>query len=198
MTLMCNKKSVIFRKKTVLMDASRKKFKRMEIIGAVAVSLCAALFHFTYEFSGDNFFVGLISAVNESVWEHTKIIYFPFLFYAIIEYLVVKPKLLRFFIAQTVSLAFITLITITFFYTYTGMFGGELLILDIICTVIWASLAFMISYKLYYSKYNLEKYKMLYILLFCGQLAIQLLFTPFVPHIPLFMDPESGVYGFPA
>lgn len=178
------------------MEHTQKRFKRLEIIGAVVVSLLAMAFHFTYEFSGETYFVGLISAVNESVWEHTKIIYFPFLFYAIVEYFILKPNWKRFFAAKTVSLAFISLITIAFFYTYTGMFGVELLILDIICTFMWVSLAFLISYKLYYSNYNMERYFGWFCALFIGQFIIQLTFTPFPPNIPLFMDSETGVYGF--
>lgn len=179
---------------------NQAKFKKYEIIGAILVCILAPMFHFTYEWSGENFFVGIISAVNESVWEHTKIIYFPFLFYTIVEYFIVKPDFWRFFCAKTVSLAFISVVTMAFFYTYTGIFGAELLAVDIACTFVWVILAFVISYKLYYSAYQMERYKPLFLLLFFGQLAIQVLFTPFAAQIglPLFMDSETGVFGFPA
>lgn len=173
------------------------RHRKFEIIGIIIVCICAPLLHFTYEWSGDNFFVGLFSAVNESVWEHTKIIYFPFLVYSIIELALLKPDFRRFFAAKTISLAFLTLITIVFFYTYTGMFGvEEILLLDIICTFVWIALAFLISYGLYFSGFELEKYVLFICVLFFAQFAMELLFTPLAPHIPLFMDPGTGTYGF--
>ncbi len=175
----------------------QQRFRKLEIIGAVVVSLCASLFHFTYAFSGNILVVGLISAVNESVWEHTKIVYFPFLFYSIIEYFILKPNFKRFFAAKAVSLAFITIVMISFFYTYTGMFGIESLAVDIAFTFILVILAFVISTKLYHSGYRLERYFPLFCILFFGQLAMQLLFTPFPPQIPLFKDSVTGLFGFP-
>lgn len=62
----------------------------MEVAGALIVCVLAPLFHFLFEWSGSNHFVGLFAAVNESVWEHTKIV-FPFLFVAIAQYFIVKP-----------------------------------------------------------------------------------------------------------
>ena len=64
--------------------------KRLEIIGAIIVCILAPVFHFLFEWSGDNTFVGIFAAVNESVWEHTKIVYFPFLFYSIAEYFILR------------------------------------------------------------------------------------------------------------
>ncbi len=178
------------------MDTNQIKHRRLERIGFVVVCICAMLFHFTYEFSGENYFVGLISAVNESVWEHTKIVYFPFLFYAIIEYFILKPPFKRFFISKTIALAFITVVMISFFYTYSGIIGTEYLIVDIIFTFILSALAFLVSYKVFYSERNLEKYIVLFAMLFVGQLLMEILFTPFPPDLPLFMDSETGVYGF--
>ncbi len=176
----------------------RKRFKKFEVIGIIIACVCAPLLHFTYEWSGGSFIAGLFSAVNESVWEHTKIIYFPILGYAIVEYFILKPDFKRFFAAKTVALAFASLVTISFFYTYTGIFGAELLAVDIACTFVWIILASVIATRLYYSDYRLERYFALFALLFFGQLGMEILFTPFAPGIglPLFMDPESGVFGF--
>ena len=45
----------------------------------LAVVLLGTLWHFAYAISGDAYFVGLIAPVNESVWEHLKIVYLPIL-----------------------------------------------------------------------------------------------------------------------
>jgi len=172
------------------------RHRKFEIIGIIIVCICAPLLHFVYAWLGNNFFVGLFSAVNESVWEHTKIVYFPFLVYSLIELALLKPDFKRFFVSKTIALAFLSLVTISFFYTYTGMFGSELLILDIICTFVWIFLAFLISYRLYYSEYELERYIPIICILFFAQFLAEIMLTPFSPHIPLFMDSETGLYGF--
>lgn len=51
------------------------------------ISILGVLLHFTYEWSNDNPAVGLFSAVNESTWEHLKLIFFPMLLLTMIEFL---------------------------------------------------------------------------------------------------------------
>lgn len=173
-------------------DPGRRSFRRMEIIGYVIVCICAPLLHFTYEWAGENVVAGLFSAVNESVWEHTKLIYFPMLVYAVIEYILLKPDMRRFLAAKSIALAFSSLVTIVFFYAYTGALGAELLLLDVLCTFVWAALGFLISYRLYYSRFRLQRYLPLFLILFLAQLAAQLLFTPYPPGFPLFADHSGG------
>ncbi|MEG0357344.1 MAG: DUF6512 family protein [Christensenellaceae bacterium] len=174
-----------------------KKFFRAEVIGAVLLCVLAPLFHFTYEWSLNNTFVGIISAVNESVWEHTKIIYFPYLFLSIIEYFIIKPDFKRFFAAKSISLALIPAIMIAFFYTYTGAFGIESLAIDIGFTFVLSAIAYVISYKLYQSERNIEKYFVVLLVMFAAVLLMELLFTAFAPHIPLFQSSVDGSFGFP-
>jgi len=133
---------------------SQKKFRNAEWIGFIATCILAPLFHFTYELSGSSQFVGMISAVNESVWEHSKIVYFPFLFYSVAEFFIIKPQAKRFWASKAVAMAFLPAAMFTFFYTYTGMFGVESLAIDIASTLVWLFFAFMISYRLIYRIIN--------------------------------------------
>lgn len=176
----------------------QKDFKRWEIIGIIFTCILAPVFHFTFGWSGGNHIVGTFSAVNESVWEHSKILTFPFIIYAVIEFLILKPEAKKFWAAKAVGFAFLPLVMIAFFYMYTGMFGSENVVIDIISTFVWLILASVIFQKLYNSGYNLEKYFGWFMVLLFGVLAIELLFTYFPPAIPLFRDSESGKYGFPA
>ena len=173
------------------------KFKKAEWIGFIVTSILAPLFHFTFEASGDNLFVGMFSAVNESVWEHTKILYFPFLFYTIVEFFIIKPDVKRFWASKAVAMAFIPVVMIVFFYTYTGMLGIESLAVDIASTFVWLFFAFLISYKLYRSDYDLEKHFGWFVVLLVAVFAVEILFSLFPPHIPLFMNSLTGGYGFP-
>ena len=60
-------------------------------IGVIVFSLIVGtLLHFTYEWSGENKFIASFSAVNESVWEHLKLVFYPMLIAGIVEYFFVK------------------------------------------------------------------------------------------------------------
>ncbi len=49
------------------------------------ISILGTLLHFTWEWSGKNPFVALFSAVNESTWEHLKLLFFPMLLLTLLE-----------------------------------------------------------------------------------------------------------------
>jgi hypothetical protein len=67
-----------------------KKVLIYEIVGTAFIIFLGSAFHFTYEFSGRFAFVGVFSAVNESVWEHLKLAFWPSVIWLLIEYLPVK------------------------------------------------------------------------------------------------------------
>ena len=53
------------------------KMKKIFIWSAIIVSILGTLLHFAYDWSGQNTLVGLFTPVNESTWEHMKLIFFP-------------------------------------------------------------------------------------------------------------------------
>lgn len=54
-----------------------KKLKCCTIIGIIFVLVLGTIFHFLYEWTENNFVVGLFAPINESVWEHMKLVFFP-------------------------------------------------------------------------------------------------------------------------
>lgn len=55
-------------------------FKKYTLIGIVFSMTAGVLLHFLYEWTGRNPVVGAFSPVNESVWEHLKLLFFPVLY----------------------------------------------------------------------------------------------------------------------
>ncbi|MGN0493823.1 MAG: DUF6512 family protein [Acutalibacteraceae bacterium] len=97
------------------------------IIGTVGT-----LWHFIYEWSGGNAVIGIIAPVNESVWEHLKMLFFPALFYFVIEYLLCKKGYENYIPAAVLGI-FAGIFTITaFYYTYSGVLGFGVTALDIV------------------------------------------------------------------
>ena len=69
-----------------------KKYLVLAIISFLIISILGTLLHFTYETSNENVIVGIFSAVNESVWEHLKLIVIPMLIVSIYEYKFLKDN----------------------------------------------------------------------------------------------------------
>ena len=63
--------------------------KKIKIINVVFLFLLSFLWHFMYDLLPNNFFA-LFFPVNESIWEHMKILFTSTLLYGIIDYLLLK------------------------------------------------------------------------------------------------------------
>ena len=57
----------------------KRELRRWEIVGFIATGLFGTLLHFVYEWTGGNRVIAVFSAVNESTWEHMKLLFIPFL-----------------------------------------------------------------------------------------------------------------------
>ena len=66
----------------------KRKLRRWEIMGFAVTGLLGTLLHFVYEWTGENRIVAAFSAVNESTWEHMKLLFVPFLVFAVVEFIV--------------------------------------------------------------------------------------------------------------
>ena len=99
------------------------------------ISILGVLLHFTYEWSGDNPAVGLFSAVNESTWEHLKLIFFPMLLLTMIEFLWAhikeKPLPGNYLPARTVGILSGMAFIVVVFYTLNGVLGKNYEFLNI-------------------------------------------------------------------
>ncbi|MCI8518676.1 MAG: hypothetical protein HFJ51_00655, partial [Clostridia bacterium] len=63
-----------------------KKIRSYQIFSVLFAFILGTLLHFTYKLSNNNMLVAAFSAINESVWEHLKLLFFPMLLTTIIGY----------------------------------------------------------------------------------------------------------------
>ena len=54
--------------------------------GFVFTSAMGTFLHFLYDITEENTIVSLFSAVNESTWEHMKLLFFPMFVYSLFGY----------------------------------------------------------------------------------------------------------------
>lgn len=168
-----------------------KHLKRSAIHGTLFVLTFGSLFHFFYEWSGKNYIVGLFTPVNESTWEHMKLIFFPMLLYSFLMPTRVKeefPCITSSFLSGIITG---TMLIPVIFYTYTGILGYHVFILDFLTFVISVITAFYVAYTRALSC-RAEKYASFLLVLTCLMGLCFLLFTYAPPNLGLFADPTAS------
>ena len=164
------------------------KIKRYTIKGIIFVLITGTISHFVYEWSGNNFILGLFFPVNESTWEHMKLCFFPMFIYS----LYMNRKLRLDSPCVTSALLFGTLLSTllipVIFYTYSGILGKNFLILDIATFIISVLLAFAAIYRLILSC-KAEPYTQTLKLLILITGICFLVFTYYPLKIGIFINP---------
>jgi len=172
-----------------------KKVLAWEIAGMFFIIIIGSLLHFTYELSGFWKPASLISAVNESTWEHLKIGFWPALIFLIIEFFVLRKETKNFILAKTVSLYLIPIVITGLFYSYTAILGRDVFFLDISIFIISIVVAQIVSYRLMLLKNaHITANQIAIIFLIIEIMAFSFL-SYFPPHFFLFKDPVTGGYG---
>ena len=174
---------------------NEKRFFTLSLLGSVFIYALASLLHFTYDLSGGSALSVLFGAVNESVWEHVKIFSFAFITWSFLELLVIKPPFKKYVTAKVLSLYFLTLSIIVFFYTYTTILKKPILLVDLISSAVFVVLSQYISYLLTTRDNNIHRYFCVALFLLSLALIMLFSFTIFPPKIELFKDPVTNRYG---
>lgn len=73
----------------------KRELRRWEIVGFIATGLFGTLLHFMYEWTGGNRVIAVFSAVNESTWEHMKLLFIPFLVFTVVDVIVFSEAFLE-------------------------------------------------------------------------------------------------------
>ena len=166
--------------------------KTFEVISTIFIIVGGILLHFAYDWSNENAIVSMFSAVNESTWEHLKILFFPALMTIIVgsyyykdvdNYLCSKTK------GLIVSLFFIVIS----FYTYSGIVGTNFASINILIFILAIIIGEIYAYRKMNTSIICSNFKALIVLIILVLSFIMFTFKPL--HIGLFEDPVDGTYG---
>ena len=152
--------------------------------------------HFLFDWSGKSTVVGLFSAVNESIWEHMKLLYYPALLFAVIEWAFWGGAVEQFWCVKLAGLLFGLALVPVLYYTYTGAFGVEKDWFNIAIFFLAAAAVYWLESRLFglTPACQLPPGLCLGAIGLIGAAFVMLTFSP--PRWPLFADPVTGTYGY--
>ena len=160
------------------------------------VFTCAAgiMLHYLYDLTNGNRIAAIFSGVNESTWEHMKLMFFPLFIFALIQSVYFKEHANFRCVKLAGTLAGIFLIP-TLFYTINGVFGKTPDWVNIGIFFVCAACAFALEWILFKRNafYSCSPRFAVVLLLMIGVSFAVFTFLP--PRIPLFEDPITNGYG---
>ena len=165
-----------------------------ELFGFAVVSFAGTMLHFLYEWSGEAWWIAPFSGVNESTWEHMKLLFWPMLIYAGIESFFFSEQKSFWCIKARGILLGLMLIPVIF-YTYNGVIGKSPDWVNIaIFFVVAAIVCWYETRKLSDESLICTSPKMSAIILVVIALLF-IIFTFNTPLLEIFRYPITGKYG---
>lgn len=170
---------------------TKKKLKILSVI--IAFIICFPLHNLYKMFP--NFITSIFSPVNDSIWEHMKILFGSMLLTGVIQKIIVSVKHLKYnniclsnFIGAILSIPIFLIMYLPLYYLI-----GENMIISISIMLITIIISEYIAYKLMNkNEFKLEKDTVIFAIL---TYLIFSILTYFPPKFDLFIDPMTNTYG---
>lgn len=164
-------------------------FKKAETFSFIIACILGFLFHFVYEWTGENAIASLFFPINESTWEHLKLIFFPIAFLSVIEYFWLGIHYDNFIVVKFLSILLGMTLTVVGFYTYTGVYGKNNDVLNILIYFVSMAAAYWLSYRMIRGKKLMGIPAKTGYWGFVLLMLLFFLFSLFPPKIGLFLPP---------
>lgn len=156
------------------------------------ISISGTILHFTYNLSGKSIIVGIFSSVNESVWEHIKLLLTPIFFFNTVKYILGCRN--NFFISLSIELILSIMLIIILSELKIKLFGNKYGYINIVIFYITAFMVSLVGYLI--EKMNVSSSLNLIFSIPCLLVFIMYLtFTVFPPKTKIFLDPITNTYG---
>ena len=161
---------------------------RSELLGFIFIVLLGSALHFTFEVSGRCWVVGVFSAMNESVWEHLKLAFWPSLFWTGILHTQGPSATRNFWAGRAIAIALPPILIALGFYAYTGILGSHFLVLDIGLFVVSVAIGQLCAVQIYKTNFLVFDLQWLW----AGSIVLMtFVFSVasfFPPDLPIFID----------
>ena len=165
-----------------------------ELVGLAYVSLVGTVLHFLYDWLGGAVWVAPFSGVNESTWEHMKLLFWPMLAFAAVQSFFFRYRKDFWCIKLRGILLGLVLIPVIF-YTYNGVIGPSPDWLNITIFFVSAAIAYAYEARLFLGGRLQCASPRAAIATLAGIALLFVIFTFKTPVLGVFRDPLTGGYG---
>ncbi len=171
-----------------------RSISTVKVIGMVCFIMLGLVFHDLYEITG-NTYLGIISPVNESKWEHWKMAFFPVLIVSLFEYRFIKAYASNYIISLAVGILVFLIITFGSIELYDIFIGYTPLFIHVSTFLLGGIACQMIRY---YIILRTKPSKTFFVSGYAILLILFVLFAVFTflpPKTQYFRDPLTDTYG---
>ncbi len=167
-----------------------------QVAGFLVTAVLGTFLHFLFDLTGSSLLAGLFSAVNESIWEHMKLLFYPMLLFALVEYRLWGKSYPGYWCVRLMGILLgLTLIPVMY-YTYTGILGTSVDWFNITIFFMAAAAAYWAETKLFLKEHPCSLPAEAAVAALLSLAVVFSLLTFFPPRIPFFRDPVTGTYGY--
>ena len=161
----------------------RIKLETYTLIGILVLFVVGSLFHFLYSLTGECFIIGLFVPINESIFEHTKMVVLPIYIWWSIFYLFRKKDLFvnAWFTSALIAMISAIIVIPMLFYFYSQAFGIESLVIDILILLVSLAIGQILGLHYYRHGKGIEYHFAIFLMI-----VIIILFAFFTINPPAF------------
>ncbi len=171
-----------------------KRDTSLWLLGGFAfTAIGGTLLHYLYDLTGQSVLAAPFSGVNESTWEHMKLLYYSLLIFALIQSRFFK-EYKGFWCTKLISTVAGLALIPALFYTYNGAMGKSPDWINIAIFFVSAALVFLLESHLFKYAFSCRSPRLAFVIT-CIIGILFIVFTFNAPRIPLFKDPLTGNYG---
>ncbi len=165
-----------------------------QLMGFAVTSLGGTLLHFLYEWTGKAVWIAPFSGINESTWEHMKLLFLPMFIFAIVQSFFFRDRE-DFWCVKLRGILLGLILIPVLFYTYNGIIGKSPDWINIVIFFLSAAIAYIYETRLFNANKLHGGSTKLCLAVLCVIALLFVVFTFITPEINIFRDPLTGTYG---
>ena len=167
-----------------------------QAVGFIFTGILGTFLHFLFDLTGGSILAALFSAVNESIFEHTKLLFYPMVIFAALQYFRWGKEYKSFWCVKLLGILTGLLLIPVLYYAYTGILGINADWFNITIFFLAAGAAYYLEARLLQQGVSCPLPPKAAIAVLVGISLLFTVLTFFPPQVPFFQDPVTGTYSF--
>ena len=165
-----------------------------QFCGFAVTALLGTVLHFLYDWLGQAAWIASFSGVNESTWEHMKLLFWPMLLFSVVQSFLFREREDFWCVKLRGILMGLVLIPVLF-YTYNGVIGKSPDWINIAIFFIAAAVVYLYEARLFNNPKVVCRHPRGAFSLLCLIALLFVTFTFRTPTLGIFRDPLTGQFG---